>query len=361
MPDLDNFIRAAKSNGATDSFLVDLLRQKGWPERTIYETLGRLYSESTGQPLPQPPNTMEAAREAFFHLLAFGTLASWVFAIGSIWFTMIDYWLPDPTVAGYRNWALRQVSWQIAAILVSFPVFALATRSILADMSANPEKAASGVRRWLTNIALLVAALVFIGDLVTFVAVFLQGELTTRFVAKSAVILLLSGSVFAYYTRGLGNRETLPAAGWHRRFALIAAALITVTIAVGFWKTGSPAQQRLLSEDRRRLQDLSRISSAITSKWMSKSKEEERRMPQSLAELNTLPGAAQLMLKDPFSGQPYEYRPQQDARYELCAVFRLPSEVPPPGQPATFWDHPAGRHCFALEATNTAYYIDNRY
>lgn len=40
MAELDDFLRKAKQQGATDEFLVALLKQQGWPEKAVYESLG---------------------------------------------------------------------------------------------------------------------------------------------------------------------------------------------------------------------------------------------------------------------------------------------------------------------------------
>ncbi|BDC51485.1 hypothetical protein F183_A38010 [Bryobacterales bacterium F-183] len=352
--ELDGFLRAAKAQGASDEFLVRLMQQHGWPERSVYEALGRHYAESTGLPMPAARGALESAREAFFHLLAFGTLSVWMYAIGSIWFTMIEYWFPDATSPYYgsRSWRIREVSWQIAAILVSFPVFAYATRKIVADLIANPDNAASAVRRWLTNIALLITALVFIGDLVAFLATFLQGEITARFAAKSLVVLVLSGAVFAYYTRGVNTRgAAVLNAGWHRQFAMVAGVLIVLTLVIGFWRTGSPGNQRVLAEDRRRVQDLHALADTIHMQWEASSRSvEERKLPGSLGELQSQGRA--LYLRDPFTQQPYEYRVVDGAasRYELCATFGQASEAPAMGAQPSAWWHGGGRHCYAWDA-----------
>ena len=62
-----------------------------------------------------------------------------------------------------------------------------------------PEKLESGVRRWLTYIALLLASATVIGDLVTFLSYFLRGDLTTRFVLKVVTVFVIAGGVFWYY------------------------------------------------------------------------------------------------------------------------------------------------------------------
>src|SRR2546422_4461891 len=47
------------------------------------------------------------------------------------------------------------------------------------------ERAESGVRKWLTYIALLITAGALIGDVITFLAYFLRGELSVRLDRKS--------------------------------------------------------------------------------------------------------------------------------------------------------------------------------
>lgn len=47
-----------------------------------------------------------------------------------------------------------------------------------------------------------------IGDMITFLAYFLHGDLTSGFVAKVAVTLLLSAGVFWYYLGSLREART---------------------------------------------------------------------------------------------------------------------------------------------------------
>ncbi|HWE48509.1 MAG TPA: hypothetical protein VG273_01895 [Bryobacteraceae bacterium] len=96
--ELQAFVKAAKEQGASDEFLVAMLREKGWPAKDVYALFAHRYGDQTGIALPEPPGRLEAAREAFFHLLAFATLTTWIFSIGSIWFELIEAWLPDPAV-----------------------------------------------------------------------------------------------------------------------------------------------------------------------------------------------------------------------------------------------------------------------
>ena len=66
MQELDAFLLAAKARGATDEFLVALMKEQGWPTSEVYQALGRHYAEATGVAIPGARGRMESAREAFF-------------------------------------------------------------------------------------------------------------------------------------------------------------------------------------------------------------------------------------------------------------------------------------------------------
>ena len=290
---------------------------------------------------------MEAAREAFFHLLAFATLGTWVFFIGSIWFDLIQAWVPDPTVDRFDGFVIGAVSRQLASIIVAFPAFLWATRSILRDQMENPDKAESAVRRWVSNIGLLLTALVFMGDSIVFVTSLLQGELTARFALRCLVVLVLAGTVFLYYSRGLGKSRTLPPMRWHRMFAGCAGLVMALTLGFGFWSTGSPSSVRVLSEDNRRERDLHDLTMQIENKRYNGVLHGP---PARLADL-AITG------RDPFSGQPYEYRRLDGESYQVCAEFGAAS--PTASGPAFFWAHPAGRKCFDIGLAQSAPYPPN--
>lgn len=203
---LDGFVEAAKSKGASDEFLVSLLREQGWPEKDIYAAFRRYYEGLTGLALPaRGEGTGEAARDAFLYLLVFATLATWTIALGSLVFTFIDRWFPDPLVQ-YRFQSSRYaVSTEMACIIVAFPVFLFVMRFILRDLESHPDKVESAVRKWLTYIALLIAAGIAIGDLIGFLTYFLRGELTARFVLKGLTVLVITGSIFWYYLASLSR------------------------------------------------------------------------------------------------------------------------------------------------------------
>jgi hypothetical protein len=309
-PELEPFVAAAKKRGASDDFLAALLLRRGWPADDIYSTLADWWERDTGVAVPARRSAVENARDAFLYLLAFSTLATWAVALGSLCFHLIEYWLPDPALSPYVYNFRATVTWQIASILVALPIYLGVMRLIVREARANPERIGSGVRKWLTYLALLLAAIGVVSDLVCFVDFFLRGELTVRFVLKCLTVFAICGSVFHYYLGFLRGRR----AG--RAYAVLAVAGATTAVVFGLSVTGTPAVQRSIESDNRRVQDLRALAGAIASSTA---------LPESLTEFSaTRPG---LRVADPETRRPYEYRRISENRYELCATFAATSET----------------------------------
>ncbi|MEM9266781.1 MAG: DUF5671 domain-containing protein [Cyanobacteria bacterium P01_F01_bin.13] len=204
--ELVNFIAAARSQGASDDFISTLLRSFGWPQREIERAYFVVYEELVGIPIPSPYGGQgESARDAFVYLLSFVTLGIWTQALGEIGFILINHVIPDPLSRSYGDSSF-QVAFCLARLLVAYPLYLLLMGKILKELSTYREKAYSGVRKWLTYVALLVVALVGIGTLMAFLTSFLRGELTLRFLLKVLVILAIDGSVLTYYYQWIQRR-----------------------------------------------------------------------------------------------------------------------------------------------------------
>jgi len=204
---LQEFLDAAKRQGATHEHLVGLLRGRGWPEEDVYRALADHYESQSSLQVPVYRRS-GSAKDAFLYLLSFATLATWTLGAGSVMFTLIERWIKDPlNQLNYYGNGYYQMADSLACVIVAFPVYVLVMRYILREVEGHPEKLESPVRKWLTYIALLIAAGVVVGDLITFLTFFLRGELTARFVAKVAVVLVIAGGVFWYY---LGSLQRTP-------------------------------------------------------------------------------------------------------------------------------------------------------
>ena len=343
---IEEFIQKSLDAGIPVPSFVGLLTARGWTEKQAYSALADHYQNQTGIEVPPRPSSGASARDAFFYLLIFSTLSVWTLSLGCLAFSLIDRWLADPLFRGYgETFSTYTVTMSLAAVIVAFPLYLLVSRVVLREAAADPDKLESGIRKWLTYMALVIAASVFMGDLITALAYLLRGELTSRFLAKSLVVLVLSSGVFWYYFGGLRKTET--AAGRFSRdrwMAVASTVVVTTMIVLGFMQLGAPSAQRKLVADSQRVQRLYMLSNAIRNYWMA----HPSQLPTSLSEI---PGS----YLDPITNQTFEYIPTQGSQYQLCAVFasRNPREEDnqPPGGEPNAWTHPAGRHCFLLDAT----------
>jgi hypothetical protein len=124
------------------------------------------------------------------------------------------------------------------------------------------------------------------------------------------------------------------------RIAAIGASLVAaVTVVAGLLLAGSPAEERDRRVDALRLAALQQLASVISVYY-----EESGALPAQLADLVDGRNLQELP-KDPVSNQAYEYQPEADDSYALCASFDDASQD---DEVAGFWMHEAGRNCFSL-------------
>lgn len=344
-PEIDEFFERAKASGANEQSLIGILVARGWPEKEVYKALASRYERLTGIEIPRRGGAGTGAKDAFFYLLIFSTLATWTFSLGWLAFVLIEIWLADTlfSPAYAQAYTTEYIASALASILVAFPIFLLVSRSVLREGGKHPETLDSPVRKWLTYIVLVIAALVFMGDLITALTYLLRGEITSRFLAKAFVVLVLSGGVFFYYFGGLRKSETNKLEGRVSRDTGMAAASTVVVITMvilGFSRIGAPQSQRALRADQKRVQDLSGLSGQLNLYWSR-----NHTLPDHL---DQLPGA---VIADAVTRQPYEYHVKGGSKYELCATFLLESHLNDVTRNPSRWSHSAGRHCFQMDAT----------
>jgi hypothetical protein len=192
-PRITEFVEKALAAGISQESLVGVLTTRGWPEKDVYDALADHYVRLTGIDIPRRAGAGASAKEAFYYLLVFATLATWTISFGFLAFALIDRWLADPLFYGYQqSFDTYTITSSLAALIVAFPIYLLVSRTVVAEAAAHPEKLDSSIRKWLTYMALVVAACVFAGDLIAALTYLLRGELTSRFLAKSFVVFCTS-------------------------------------------------------------------------------------------------------------------------------------------------------------------------
>lgn len=134
----------------------------------------------------------------------------------------------------------------------------------------------------------------------------------------------------------------------HRVFALVATIVVAAAVAWGFVVAGGPQLRRTERMDERRLEDLRTIHAEILGLVRDPLKKDvlKQPLPKSLQELATRARQRRIPLEDPVTGAPYEYRVTGESTYVLCATFERPRDA----TYDVFWNHPAGRHCFTVDA-----------
>ncbi len=201
--ELRTFVHDALTQGLPREQIEVALQKAGWGSEQVSRALGDFAEVDFPLPVPRPRPYL-SARDAFLYLVLFTTLFLAAFNLGALLFQLINRALPDSTA---QSFSARELRWSISYLLVAFPIFLTLTVRQARELRANPEGRASKVRKWLTYLTLFVAAGFVIGDLVTLIHHFLDGELTTRFLLKVVVVAVLAGTAFLYYLNDLRKDE----------------------------------------------------------------------------------------------------------------------------------------------------------
>ncbi len=335
-PRLVDFVTAALARGESRSAVTAALIAAGWERDLVDRALAEWADVPFSVPVPRPAPYVSAA-EAFQYLVLFSTLFLVSFQAGALGFAFVDRLVPDPLdVHPAAPW-VRQA---VATLLIASPVFAFVARGLARSMADDPSTRQSLVRKWLTYGTLFIAASIVIGDLIALVAAVLGGDLTGRFIGKALIVGGSAGSIFWWFLADV-RRDDAHTPSRPDRVALgVAGAAMLLAVVAGVAFLGSPAAERMRSEDARRLDDLMLLGETVDVQWSR-----NRRMPESRESLEAAqPNAAR---RDPSTKAPYAYRALADSSFELCATFAAPS---PTEARVDLWSHSAGRSCFERPA-----------
>lgn len=292
-------------------------------------------------------------KDVFLHLLMMVMLYIGVISLISLSFAYINYSFPDP-LDYYRFGILDNIRIQSSMLIVSFPLLLMLAKIIQRDFRKNPAKHNLKFRKWLVYLTLFFAALTIVIDLIQLVNRFYGGELTTSFILKVISVLTVAGAVFAYYIWDVQHepyKSKVPAL-----VAGIASVAIFFMLILGFFIAGSPATQRQIRMDERRINDLQMIQGEVINYWQLK-----RVLPPTLADLRSdINGFS--VPSDPETNLFYEYSVLGPLKFSLCATFNKEDQnaaaenskfsAPVPyGREYPFgasesWVHGVGRKCF---------------
>ncbi|MFZ2167813.1 MAG: DUF5671 domain-containing protein [Minisyncoccia bacterium] len=258
----------------------------------------------------------------------------------------LSYYPIDPYQGG--------ISYEMASIIVLLPLYMFLMKLIRGDIARDASRKEIWVRRWALILTLFVAGVAIAVDLITLLTTFLNGEeLTTAFLLKVLIILLVAAGVFMHFIADLkGYWELFPL----RKRAVSAGVVVLAvgTIVAGFFIVGTPADARRARFDSQKVNDLQVIQSQVVSYWQAKQK-----LPEALTDLNDSLSYGPLPV-DAESGKSYSYEATSDLSFKLCAEFNAESRVSrnvysetisasPMGGKGRLpdnWQHGAGQVCF---------------
>ncbi len=357
-PKLSHFIAAARQKGMDFQSIKSLLVASGWKERDVEQAL---VSQTLDIPVPTAPD-VGGAREAFLHLLSFACLYIGLGSLIFLYFSCLDWLFPDVAFDGRylaeTDWS--GLRWQMAMVIVTFPVFIWVSRIIASDLRAHPEKNGSALRRWLTYLTLFLTALILIGDGVTLVWYLLEGEITIRFILKVFVVLVLAGMTFYYYLAALRPGGTDRRVAGFRLGTILQWKAIAVVLLGLVWAlvlAGNPLTQRERRLDEQRVSDLQMIVNELSNQVRGPQRDATtaptllKPVPKTLQEVVDAALYQRPRIVDPETEQPYGYTVKDADTVELCANFAEARSR----EYDISWNHPAGRHCYTIDLLGLNY------
>lgn len=270
----------------------------------------------------------------------------------SLLFTVINRAYPKITNA-YAYTVSDSISWPVAVLIILTPVFLGLMWFVSKDYAIDPERKNSLVHKFLTYLTLFLAGGFLIGDLVTVLYYFLDGqELSTAFLLKVLSIIVVAGSIFTYYIGDVRGTLTPQKRMFWRVFAIV---LVLGSIVWGFSVLGSPYTQRMYKYDSQKVSDLSNIKSAVESYYSVNNS-----LPENLTQMKDGGNYYYFTDIDSQSGKAYEYKKLSALQYEICAEFNKETEkntssVNSYEYMGYSWEHPAGRHCFEITINPNLY------
>lgn len=243
--------------------------------------------------------------------------------------------------------AQQGIRFGIAMLIVFFPTYIILTRYV--NQIRRKETGTYLIlTKWLVYLSLLIGGGVLLGDLVTVILTYLNGEITLRFILKALTLLVVIGAAFYYYiqdARGYWNKNER----YSKIYAAGASVVVIVVLVLGFLNSDSPSKVRDMRLDQQQIDNLSDMQWRIDDHFQI-----NKTLPTDIDALYVGIEAPTA----PEGREMYAYSAIDGDTYELCATFAYPSvqtgadvaRIAMPSEsmknPYNNWDHGEGRTCF---------------
>jgi hypothetical protein len=257
------------------------------------------------------------AKYAFYYLLSFAALVFVALSVGMVFFEVINKSVYDAIdSSGFSSGVLQ---FAISALIIATPIFYFLSSLIYKGLRKQELEKDSGIRRWLTYFIILISSLIILGVLIATITNFLSGELTTRFILKSLVVVIIAATTFSFYFYDIKREDLVKNDKIVKIFFFASLALVITAFILAWFYVDSPKVMRARRLDQIVINNISNIESAVNSYY-----EKNKALPDSINQLLNNPDfyLNDKMLKDPESGADIIYNKKGVKEFELCATFR---------------------------------------
>ncbi len=273
-------------------------------------------------------------------------------AIIMLAFGVITLLQPDPQSMYYEYQSAQSgIRFGIALLIVFFPTYVVLTRFVN-SIRRKETGTYLTLTKWLVYLSLLVGGCILLGDAVSVILAYLNGEITVRFILKAASMLIVIGGAFFYYIKD-AQGYWLTHEKESKLYGLCTSVVVCAILILGFTQSDSPTEIRELASDEKQTQDLMDMEWRITDHYNL-----NKALPQTTGELYV--GVEEP--KAPEGRNAYKYIIVDEDTYQLCATYAFSSErvngkieTQPMAteaikNPYSTWDHTSGETCFERTA-----------
>jgi hypothetical protein len=263
-----------------------------------------------------------------FFFLCLGVLITLITSVVSflnLIFATLDKQFPDVLNStyqyGYSTYDFENIRMALATLIIFFPIFIIISYFWKKFTNSEMGHIDEIIHKWVIYIILFLSSIVTAVDLVTLVKYFVSGEITNRFILKVISVLIVVVIVGVYYILLLKSKKDCKIK-IGLIFGIAGVILVLGSVFYSFSIMGSPAKQRLLRLDDKRLSDLQSLQYQIINYWQQKEK-----LPKNLSDLSNPMTGYSLPVPPEFNnGEKYEYiiNDENKLSFKLCATFALP-------------------------------------
>lgn len=194
---LSEFVKDGLRAGHSPEELRSALVRAGWSGAEIDAALSVWIADGLKLPVPRPRPSVSGRELVIFGLFAV-TLVVVIWNLVQLSFALIDIWLPDSDRPAH-GWQRAAIRWSVSALVVVLPLFAWLTYRIETHRRRGFGLHRSPLQVRFGAFAVIASVLVLIGDAVAVVYAGLNGDLTAQFLAKAAVVAVISVLLIGWF------------------------------------------------------------------------------------------------------------------------------------------------------------------